>query len=83
MTVEAPCGWLVERLFVYEEVGETDLRVVECGAPARFTDRGFECDAGHSHVNAEYRSREGWDYAEDEHEARLLRRVGVAAVLPR
>lgn len=51
-----------------------------CGAPAIATDRGFFCLAGHSHVNAEVRAQEGWDYAHDPFEARQLMRAGTFPV---
>ena len=80
----APCTWLVKRTysFVDEETGEwwggEDGPVVEdCGAEAIFTDRGFECSAGHSHVFAEIRNAEGWDYAEDRGEAERLSKYGT------
>lgn len=70
------CGWLVQR--GWTEDGEPI--VVECGALATATERGWSCEAGHEHVTAEARHNEGWDYAHDEHEAKQLRGVGVQAV---
>jgi len=77
----APCGWLVERTVSWydEETGDGEGYdvVEECGAAAVYTDRGFTCDAGHSHVTAEVRWNEGWDYAEDDGEALRLSRAGT------
>jgi hypothetical protein len=66
-----PCYWLIE---VDTEDGPS---VVECGAWAIETNRGFTCEAGHSHVNCEIRAREGWDYASDPFEARNLMKYGT------
>lgn len=66
-----PCHWLIE---IDTEDGPS---VVECGAPATETERGFTCEAGHSHVYCEIRSREGWDYASDPQEAKLLMKAGT------
>lgn len=66
-----PCFWLIEHYY------EGEPFIVECGAPSVETERGFQCVAGHSHVNMEFRRREGWDYAEDPQEARLLIRADV------
>lgn len=80
----APCTWLVERTytFVDEETGEwwggeDGPTIEDCGAEAIYTDRGFECAAGHSHVTAEIRFAEGWDYAEDAMEAAQLSKYGT------
>lgn len=80
----AACSWLVERCSAYQDPetgewlgGEDGPSIVECGAEAIFTDWGFECAAGHSHVRAEVRHAEGWDYAEDHGEAELLSRWGT------
>lgn len=66
-----PCGWLV---MIATEDGPA---AVECGADAEATDRGWTCAAGHEHVTAEARHREGWDYAEDAGEAMNMVRAGV------
>ncbi len=69
------CGWLVER-----PTGEwNDFRpeIVECGASAVEDERGFTCEAGHAHVDAQTRAAEGWDYAEDAGEAENLAKAGV------
>ena len=81
----APCTWLVERLvggYYVEYDGQDDwveayTSVEDCGAEAIYTDRGFECAAGHSHVSMYARQAEGWDYAEDEIEAGRMARAGV------
>lgn len=79
-----PCTWLVERTFTYEdpETGEVwgfedGPQIVDCGAETIYTNRGYECAAGHSHVNAEVRFAEGWDYAEDAEEAARLSKYGT------
>jgi hypothetical protein len=73
-----PCTWLVVR--GRDEDGQEIIS--ECGADSWLmaAERGYECAKGHSHVNAEARAREGWDYAADELEAEGLRRNGVDAV---
>lgn len=74
----APCHWLVERWFDSGDPDDGGYKAeVECGAEAIYTDRGFECAAGHSHVRAEVRQAEGWDYAEDHGEAESLSRWGT------
>lgn len=72
-----PCGWLMEAR--HDDGSPYD---VPCEAPTRFTDdRGsYECSLGHTHVPAELRMEQGWDYAADEGEAILLRKYGVQAV---
>ena len=51
-------GWEEEAVYSYEEVDGTiihewdgSFRWVECGAPVTETDRGWHCEAGHSHDN--------------------------------
>ena len=80
----APCNWLVERTHWYQDPetgdwwgGEDGPSIEDCGAEAIYTDRGFECAAGHSHVTAEIRWAEGWDYAEDAGEAARLTKYGT------
>jgi len=65
------CDWLVERQ------SEDGPVIVECGADAIWDDWGFECAAGHSHVTAEQRRAEGWDYAEDDMEAKRMAAHGI------
>lgn len=65
------CDWLIE---IATEDGPA---IVDCGAWAIGTDRGFTCEAGHSHVNCEIRSREGWDYADGPHEAKNMAKYGI------
>lgn len=70
-----PCHWAVEKF-----VGSPDerwLQVVDCGADAIATERGWTCAAGHEHVNIETRHAERWDYVEDFGEAMNLARAGV------
>jgi len=75
------CHWAVQRWvgWVDEETGESDgdMQVVDCGAEAVVTDRGWTCAAGHEHVTMEARHAEGWDYAEEYGEARDLALAGV------
>lgn len=73
-----PCGWLV--VTGRDEDGDEIIR--ECGAESCGDDRGYGCMAGHSHVYAEYRAIEGWEYASDALEAEALRRNGIDAVGP-
>jgi hypothetical protein len=71
------CGWLIEA-GRHPEDGETIIR--ECQARAFATDTGWACEAGHEHVTAEVRVREGWDYASDEGEAAQLAKYGTEPV---
>lgn len=80
----APCTWLVERTLTFVDPetgewwgGEDGPSIVDCGAEAIYDDRGFECAAGHSHVTAEIRFAEGWDYAEDAEEAKRMAKYGT------
>jgi hypothetical protein len=70
------CNWLV---YDYNEDGRYER---ECGAPAIVTERGFTCRAGHSHVYAETRVQEGWEYAQDPQEAYRLAQAGVVPMTP-
>jgi len=65
-----PCDWLLEG--ISDEDGSR--YTYPCTAPARYTsdDMRYECTAGHSHVPAEARAREGWDYATRDEAAGLL-----------
>lgn len=77
----APCHWLVERVSYTEDGPMTTI--VDCGAlswplPGG---RGWACEAGHEHVTAEVRAAEGWEYAEDQREARRLEKAGVRPVM--
>jgi hypothetical protein len=71
-----PCDWLVRA--GYDEDGQQII--LECGADAVVTGRGFQCEAGHEHVTAEARTEEGWEYAEDRAEALGLVKAGVHPV---
>lgn len=73
------CGWLVLRTY-YDFDDAAQQHEEECGAPAIETERGFSCASGHSHVNAEYRDREGWDYADGPGEAYVLAYFGTVPV---
>jgi hypothetical protein len=70
------CTWLLERW------GEDGMYVVECGALSWEDERGYGCEAGHTHVYAEVRHAEGWDYASDAEEADIMRKNGLDAVGP-
>jgi len=70
--VKRVSGWISEE-GEYESYDE----VVFCGAEAIVDARGFECAVGHSHVYAEIRHAEGWEYAEDDNEASRLIKAGV------
>lgn len=72
------CTWMVEDHF-RDQDGMPDSQIVDCGAEAAFGPDGFACAAGHAHVSAEARSRQGWDYAHDATEAGLLAKAGVEA----
>lgn len=69
-----PCVWLVRR------DTEDGPQARECGAAAIVSDAGFWCEAGHAHVSAQVRDAEGWDYAEDDADARRLLAAGRLAV---
>lgn len=56
------CNWMVQE--GYTEDGEA--YIVPCEAPAIGTNRGFECAAGHSHVDMSVRAQEDWDYCDDD-----------------
>ena len=75
------CHWAVEKWigWVDEETGEADgdMQIVDCGADAIATERGWTCTAGHEHVNIDTRMAEGWDYAQEYGEAMDLARAGV------
>jgi hypothetical protein len=83
-----PCTWMVaggysedgSRFVVGGRTEDGEQIIRDCGATSWETPRGWECEAGHSHVTAEVRHREGWDYATDADEAYGLRKYGVDAV---
>lgn len=58
-----------------------ELYVIECGHAQHITKRGHHCDGGCDYVDMETRYNEGWEYAEDEDEAKALARAGVTPVL--
>jgi hypothetical protein len=72
-----PCSWLLEGHY-----DDGTSYTYECMLPTRYTgtDGSYECDGGHSHVPAQVRFEQGWDYAEDGHEAQRLARAGVRPV---
>lgn len=74
-----PCSWYL--LGRYDDGSTFEY---PCGLPTRYApDRGrgsYECLAGHDHVPADVRDAQGWDYAGDEGEARLLARAGTVPV---
>jgi hypothetical protein len=65
-----PCSDLVE---IWTEDGP---QVVECGEDAAFHHgaggSGFRCTAGHAWVDMATRNREGWEYADDDHDAAVI-----------
>ena len=63
------CSWLVQD--GWTEDGEAFI--AGCAAPAIGTNRGFECFAGHGHVNASVRFDEGWDYVDADEQAAIER----------
>jgi hypothetical protein len=73
-----PCSWLAQEGFTEDGVPV----IVECGLPTRFTDDkgSYACIGGHDHVPAEVRFEQGWDYAEDDDEARRLAQAGTRPV---
>jgi hypothetical protein len=75
-----PCAWLVEDAY-RDQDGFIERSLVECGAAAVGDERGWHCEAGHDHVNAETRAAEGWDYASDMEEAAGRAKYGHASVL--
>jgi hypothetical protein len=76
------CHWLIERPAGWHVEAEdfVEASIIECGALAWEHERGWTCETGHEHIYAEVRSREGWEYAEDENEARGLAKAGVFPV---
>jgi hypothetical protein len=72
------CSWLVDG--GYTEDG--DAIIVECEAAAIGTARGFECAAGHSHVNASVRFDEGWDYVDSDEQAAIERGAWLPSFRP-
>lgn len=76
-----PCWWVISdnATWVDDETGESDSWPIErpCGAHTIHTDRGWSCEAGHSHVTIAARHAEGWEYAEDDQEAKNLLGAGV------
>jgi hypothetical protein len=85
-TLEGSCMWSVSYYpepTTDPETGEVYYYddpfplVRDCGAEVVSTRRGWECAAGHSHVWAEVREAEGWEYAEDDDEAARMIKAGV------
>lgn len=74
-----PCSWLLEGR--YDDGSKFHF---ECGLPTRYDDTAqdgsYECDGGHSHVPAQARFEQGWDYTEDLAEAEGMMRHGVRPV---
>jgi hypothetical protein len=74
------CDWLVKGFEGWDDgegYGESWEVIVPCGAEAIVDSRGFTCSVGHSHVYAEIRYAEGWEYAEDANEASRLAKAGI------
>src|ERR1043165_1282904 len=76
------CGWLFYERDRYGIVCDEDGQQIvrECDELAWDDGRARVCEAGHEHVWAEARAREGWEYAEDADEARRLAKAGVMPV---
>jgi len=78
------CTWLeYERDafgLVYDEDGRPVIRECRALAWTLPDGRGYTCERGHEHIDAEVRDREGWDYVDGPEEARRLAKVGVASV---
>ncbi|GIH95313.1 hypothetical protein ACFFMN_23415 [Planobispora siamensis] len=72
-----PCHWLVD--CGYDEDG--GMIATACGADSYTTDYGWRCTAGHSHVSAEVRAAEGWDYVTEDEAAGYLKNTGRTPVL--
>ncbi len=79
------CTWMVNYIpepMYCEETGDVDYYddptplVRDCGAESAYSDDRFRCAAGHEHVSAETRDREGWDYAEDAYDAAVIAKGG-------
>lgn len=79
------CNWMVE--YVPEPIYNPDTDDMEfyddptplirdCGAEVAYDDDRWRCAAGHEHVSAEARDREGWDYAEDAYDAAVIAEGG-------
>lgn len=70
------CTWMVDRSGWCDGgddwPAEWVERITECGAELAYTDDRWVCAAGHEHVSAEAREREGWDYAEDAYDAAVI-----------
>lgn len=75
------CGWLIHRraggTWIDGEWYDYEAADVECGADAWADDTGWTCAAGHSHVTAQARHEQGWDYAADQGEADALAKRGT------
>ena len=75
----APCDWMVATVDC-----DGGPCVVSCyvltGAMSWDTDRGWECESGHEHVNTEVRHAEGWDYAENDGDVKALALGGLMPV---
>lgn len=72
-----PCDWWVPGGYHPEDGSEI---VLDCGADAYTTDRGFKCVAGHDNVHMWIAAAEGWAYATAD-EAAGLEKNGVRAVM--
>jgi hypothetical protein len=77
-----PCGWQFEARDRWGTLRDEDGGAIvrECDALSWDNGRAFVCEAGHEHVWAEARAREGWEYAEDADEARSLAKAGIMPV---
>lgn len=69
--VVGPCTWLVQRRYLDFDYIEQTMEV-ECGAEALYTDEGFTCAAGHSHINADVMAQRGLVYVDSPEEAYVI-----------
>jgi hypothetical protein len=74
------CGWQYKGLIATGDPDEPYYEgILECDAPARMRadGTGYDCLRGHEHTTAEARQAQGWEYCEDDDEAKQLARAGV------
>lgn len=69
-----PCPDLIDTR-EYDEDGQKII--LPCDGLSWEIDGGTRCEHGHEYIDAQSRSEQGWDYAEDAQEAARLLRNGV------
>lgn len=67
-----PCTWLVEGRY-----DDGSIYTYECGALSYATEHGYECEAGHDHIDMQWMAENHLAYASDEDEAKALVKAGV------